>query len=468
MQIPIIAGIYADTGSPDFRTAYPRNMIPVPKAQGISNGYLRQADGIELGGEGPGTDRGGIRWNSELYRVMGTKLCRISANNSVAVLGDVGGGGAVTMDYGFDRLAIASGGRLYYWNGVDLSQVTDPDLGQALSVKWIAGYFMTTDGTHIVVTDLADPASVQTLNYGSAEADPDPIWAVDMLRNEAYAFGRYTIEVFQNVGGEGFPFQRIQGAQVGKGIMGSRSYASLGDTFVFLGSGRGEAPGVYQMTPGNVQKISTREIDRVLRGYTEDQLSGVVVEATVDKGHQHVYVHLPDQCLVYDTVGSAVIGDPLWFALTSSIVGLGTYRARNMVWCYDRWNVGDPTTSLFGCLTDDKCSHFGSTVGWEFSTQVVYANGNGAIVHDLELVCLSGKAEVGAKPVVWTQYSTDGQTWSQERAVSVGKTGERLKRIAWRNQGHLRHWRIQRFRGASDARLAVARLEAQLEPLATK
>jgi hypothetical protein len=30
------------------------------------------------------------------------------------------------------------------------------------------------------------------------------------------------------------------------------------------------------------------------------------------------------------------------------------------------------------------------------------------------------------------------------------------------------HWRMQRFRGTSDAHLSVARLEAQIEPLHTK
>ena len=45
MQIPILNGIYTDNDS-DFRTSYPRNMIPVPKAQGMSAGYLRPADGI--------------------------------------------------------------------------------------------------------------------------------------------------------------------------------------------------------------------------------------------------------------------------------------------------------------------------------------------------------------------------------------------------------------------------------------
>ena len=44
-QIPLFAGITTDANA-DFRTAYPVNMVPVPMAQGISDGYLRPADGI--------------------------------------------------------------------------------------------------------------------------------------------------------------------------------------------------------------------------------------------------------------------------------------------------------------------------------------------------------------------------------------------------------------------------------------
>jgi hypothetical protein len=85
--------------------------------------------------------------------------------------------------------------------------VVDPDLGTPIDVKWIAGYYVTTDGVNIVVTELNDPTAVNPLKYGSAEADPDKLWAVDELRNEMYAFGRYTIQVFENVGGDLFPFQ---------------------------------------------------------------------------------------------------------------------------------------------------------------------------------------------------------------------------------------------------------------------
>jgi hypothetical protein len=79
MQIPIVSGIYTNDAA-DFRTAYPKNLIPVVKQQGITNGYLRPADGIVSLGTGPGLDRGGINWNGVLYRVMGTKLVNIECN----------------------------------------------------------------------------------------------------------------------------------------------------------------------------------------------------------------------------------------------------------------------------------------------------------------------------------------------------------------------------------------------------
>jgi hypothetical protein len=207
MQIPILSGIFTDNG-PDFRTSYPVNLVPTPKASGISSGYLRPGDGIVANGTGPGADRGGINWEGKLYRVMGTKLVEISSAGVVTILGDVGGpvGELVTFDYSFDLLAIASGGRLYYWNGTTLVQVTDPDLGIVLDVVWVDGYFMTTDGEFLVVTELTDPTQVNPLKYGSSEVDPDPVVALLKLRNEVYALNRNTIEVFDNVGGALFPF----------------------------------------------------------------------------------------------------------------------------------------------------------------------------------------------------------------------------------------------------------------------
>jgi hypothetical protein len=466
MQIQILNGIYADT-TPELRTAYPVNMVPVPNNSGISKGFLRPGDGIVANGSGPGIDRGGINWNGTCYRVMGTKLVTVDSNGTVTVLGDVGGpvNTLVTFDYSFDQLAIASGGRLYYWNGA-LTQVTDPDLGTVLDFCWVDGYFMTTDGEFLVVTELNDPTQVNPLKYGSSEVDPDPVVALLKLRNEVYALNRNTIEVFDNVGGDLFPFARIDGAQIQKGVLGTFACCVYLERIAFLGSGRNEAPSIYIGASAQAQKISTQEIDELLLTYTEAQLSTVKLEARNDKAHQHLYVHLPDRTVVYDAAASEALGEQVWFTLTTTVVGFAQYRARNLVWAYDKWLVGDPQSSAIGYLVQSTGHHWGQQVRWEFGTAIVYNEGNGAIFNRLELVSLTGSVALGKNPQISTSYSTDGRAWSQDRSISVGTTGNTSKRLAWFQQGHMRNWRIQRFQGDSDAHVSFIRLEAQLEPLA--
>lgn len=473
MQIPIMNGTATDEG-PDFRTVYPRNMQPVPKQQGISNGYLRPAEGIAQIGTGPGADRGAQRWNNACYRVQGNSLVRVEADGSVIELGTVGGAGQVSMAYSFDRLAIAAGGSLYYSQGGAPARVTDPDLGPVLDVEWVDGYFITTDGTSIVATDLKDPTSVNPLRYGSSEADPDPVMCNLRLRaGEFYAVNRFTIELFNNVGGPLFPFARNEGAQINRGAIGTHAVTIIKtestDLLVFLGGGRTkdsvEPPAVWAGLNGGTQKLSTGEIDTLLLGYDEARLATSVMEVRTTKNHQLLYLHLPDRTLVYDAAASAAVQEPVWFTVDSGLAAPAQYRARNFVWCYDRWLCGDPTGPALGQLVDTVSTHFGQTIGWEFGTNILYNEGRGAIIHELELVALPGRVPLGANPVIWTSYSLDGVTWSQERAVAAGRQGQRTKRLVWLGQGSMQQWRIQRFRGTSDAHVAFARLEAKLEAL---
>ena len=480
MQIPILNGIYTDS-TPELRTAYPVNLVPVPKQSGISNGFLRPGDGIVFNGTGPGVDRGGINWQGNLYRVMGTKLVEIDSAGTVTILGDVGGptDQLVTFDYSFDVLAIASGGRLYYWIPVNttatlvwnptapiLRQVTDPDLGVVLDFCWVDGYFMTTDGEFLIVTELTNPLNVNPIKYGTSEVDPDPVVALLKLRNEVYALNRNTIEVFDNVGGELFPFARIDGAQIQKGVIGTQACCVFIERIAFLGSGRNEAPSIYVGASAVAQKISTQEIDNLLLQYTEAQLALVKLEARNDKSHQHLYVHLPDRTIVYDAAASEALQTPVWFTLTTTLEGFAQYRARNLVWIYDKWMVGDPQSTNIGYLVQDTGHHWGQQVRWEFGTLIVYNESNGAIFNEMELVSLTGSIALGKNPKISTSYSLDGQTYSQEKFISVGTIGNRQRRLAWFQQGHMRNWRIQRFRGDSDAHVSYVRLEAQIEALA--
>jgi hypothetical protein len=468
MQIPILNGIFTDN-TPELRTAYPVNLMPVPKVSGISNGFLRPGDGIVANGTGPGVDRGGINWNGDVYRVMGTKLVEISSTGAVTILGDVGSGGLVTFDYSFDELAVASDGRIYFWNGTTLTQGSYSlvTIGPIIDFCFIDGRFMLTDGERLFLTDIGNPLVIGAFAFEEPIADPDPVTSLLRLRNEVYAINRFTMEVYDNLGtAVPFPFGTISGAQVQKGCVGVQACCIYLDQIAFLGSGRNEAPGIYTAASATTQKISTQEIDNILLDYTEAQLSLVKIEARNDKNHEHLYVHLPNQTLVYDASASQALQTPVWFILVSTLTGLAQYRARNMVWAYDKWLVGDPQSNSIGYLVQDIGSHWGQQVYWEFGTLIVYNESNGAIFNELELVSLTGSVALGKNPQISTSYSLDGKSYSQERSISVGTIGNTKKRLAWFQQGHMRNWRIQRFRGDSDAHVSFVRLEAQIEALA--
>lgn len=464
-SIPILSGISA-SGS-DFRSAYPVNLIPVPKVQGISQGYLRPAEGIVAVADGGGANRGGTRFGDKQYRVMGNRFVRVDEDGTVTFIGNVTGTNWVSFAESFDYLAINGGGNIYLYDGATFAQITDVDLGTSLDVEWINGYFISTDGTSLVVTDLSNPFSVNPLRYGSSEISPDPVVSLLKLRNEIYAMNRFTIEVFAAVSnpGLGFPFGRIDGAQIMKGVIGSRACCEFMQALAFLGGGDNEPPSVWLGGGGDATKVSTREIDDILRAYPDTVLETAVLEARSDRSHQFLYIHLPDKALVYDGAASASMEQPVWFVLQSGSTPAG-YRARGMVWCYNRWNVADPFGTKIGYLTDDVGSHYGDDTLWEFTTPIIYNGGKGVQVHELELVALTGDVALGDDPTIATQYSGDGVRWSQPRYIRAGRKGELSKRLVWDRQGTFTNWRIQRFSGDSRAHISFARLEADMEMLA--
>jgi hypothetical protein len=396
---------------------------------------------------------------------MGSKLVSIDSSGVVTTIGDVGAGGPVDMVYSFDHLAIASNKNLWLYDKTTLAQNVDTDLGDVLSVVYLDGYFITTDGENMVVTELGDPFSVNPFKYGSSELDPDNIEAVLEVRNELYAINTNTIEVFNNVGGSGFPFARVEGAQIERGAVGASAAAVMGDALAFVGNGRNEAVGVYLAANGTASKISTAEIDDMLATY--ENIADVVVEVRLDRTHEFIYIHLPDQTLVFDKGASSAWKTLVWFTLDSGIIPGSQYRARGFVNVYNKWIAGDPTSTSVGAVTEKTSHHFGDLVGWDFSTTFFFNETRGAILWDIELTCLTGEVAIGLDPVISKTYSVDGVTFSQPITAKVGKQGDRSRRVKWQRNGRMNNKRLERFNGTSDAHITIARLDVAFEPLAT-
>lgn len=451
MQVPIQQGARLARGG--FETSFPVNLEHDLESSGISDGQLVTVRGVQQIATGPGLDRGAIMWNGVMYRVMGTKLVSL-VGATVTVLGDVGGSGPVRMAYSFDRLAIASDGRLFYWNGTVLTEVTDPDLGHALDLTWIDGYFVTTDGTSLVVTELLDPTQVDPLKYGSAEADPDPVTGVEVINEELYGFGRNTIQVFRNVGGLGFPFQVIKGATIPYGCISPYAKVRVLETVAFVGSGREEPLGIFIIAGGSAVRISTGEIDDLLEGVPE---SLIELEARRFGDDVHLVVHTPDVSAMIILETASEIGDKVWTILHSG--RFGPYRPRHALWDGTRHVCGDLVSGALGVMTRDTAAHFGQTTDSRFDVGLMFNDGKAFILQELELF---GQFPLGRPSTVFVSVTRDGEVWSNEVAIRL--VGLREQRAILRPGIRVPMALGMRFRFAEP--VAIARCEVQGEPLA--
>jgi hypothetical protein len=451
MQLPIQSGVALKDGK--FVTSLPINLEHSVIETGLAKGQLVTTRGAEPLGTGPGTDRGGIMWNGVHYRVMGQSLVTVAQDGTTTTLGTVGGFEPVRFTYSFDRLAVASGAHLFYWDGATLTEVTDPDLGAAYDVTWMNGYFITTDGEFVIVTELLDPTQIEGLKYGSAEIDPDPVTGVETLREELIVFGRHSVQFFQLTGGTGFPFANVRGATVPVGCVSAQAKCLTAGTVAFVGSGREEPLGVYAIDGGGAVRISTEEVDELLAGVDPAEIE---LESRRFGHEEHLILHLPSVSASFKVKASREAGSGLWTLLHSG--QFGTYRPRRAVWDGSRHIVGDEATNALGVLSEASTGHFGAVTRWQFDAGLLYNEGTGLIAHEIEI---AGQFELNRESQVFLSMTRDGQLWSNEVARRL--TGRREERCIWRPHVRLADRAGFRFRG--EGRVAIARADVRGEAL---
>lgn len=462
MRIPLIFGIAADNQA-EFRRSLPVNLEVVATDSRIAAAQFRAPSGAINLATAAGVDRGGYLYQGELYRVNGTSLNKIGADGSVTPLGTIPGEGQCGFDEGFGRLIIRGGGTLSYLTGTALTQVTDPDLGTCLDAIWIDGYTMTTDGEFVIVTELNDPTAVNPLKYGSAEEDPDEITGLIKVGNEAHALGRHSIQVFRNIGGNGFPFAPVRGATISIGCVGPDAKCLYADTFAFVGSARDEAIGVYLAGQGGATRISDRLIDDELAAVADP--ASIILENRSWRGERRLLVHLPAKTLCFHANATKALQEPVWTVLHS---GRGQpYRLRNAVLAGGGIVVGDLNSGSVGLLSDEVSTHFGEAVEWQFDAGLLYNEARGGILHALELVGLPGRGPFGLDAKAYLSLTRDGQVFSEEREFSMGQAGQRATRMAIRPRAMFRNYLGLRFRGFDANMPGIAALEAKITPLAS-
>jgi len=448
----------------DYRDLLPVNMYAVRREILGAEGYLIQYPGMDYITEASGKDRGAVyneRFNSH-YRVSGKNLISVSTGYDVTILGEVSGNKQVTLQdfYSFNTQGIISEGRFFLYDPIEgFREVVDPDLGSPIDGVWIDGYYFMTDGEFLFHTDINDEESIDPLKFATAEFMPDPSIGVAKTQdNKVLVFGRYSLEYFINDATEDFAFRRIENRAQKIGIVATHAKCESKSNYYITGSRKNEALGVYNIGVGSAQKVSSREIDKILATYKEYELVDMRMECREENNTTFVLIHLPNEVLCFNESIAVERGlDITWSILKSDVQGTSPYRSINGIFDPRRseWIYGDKRTNVLGKLNNSRATQYGEIIEWILYTPLVKLETFS--INSFEIATIPGQTpypEDKQKMTVAISLTYNGVTYSHEHWMVYGTPYNYDTRFRIRRLGYVNEWVGFKLRGASTSRVA--------------
>lgn len=330
------------------------------------------------------------------------------------------------------------------------TEITDADFtanGNPNGVAFVDGYFVfTTDAKKIIVSALNDPTSYNALDFGSAEADPDGCVCPFVYKNQLYIAGERTIEVFNNIGGTEFPFQRV-GQFYDVGLLGQRQMTVHESGVYFLGRGRGGAISAYHLDSEPVRITQTPQFEL-------NDTDTVDVEAHSVGGHDFImFMNRSEPAAVFDITENA------WHRRSSNFeysLYDGAYRPRGFVQVSGFTVVGDvvdnelgyyPSVSgkpvYLGIISSNESifSEYGEGVKREVTLSPLFNDFKPFSISHLEAIASSEPGGVGTNglKITVTKNSLDTSVsyeFLPDRSVDfIGNNRYDQARFIWRRLG---------------------------------
>jgi hypothetical protein len=426
MKTPILGSAYVarSVNAADARMV---NLFPeaVPDG-GKEPGFLNRAPGLRLlANMGDGPVRGLWQFNGYGYVVSGEVLYRVDSIWNVFPIGTVAGSsGPVSMSDNGTQLFIACNGPSFIYNSLTLEfkQITDPDFPGAVTVGYINGYFVFNEpnSQRIWITTLLDGASIDPLDFASAEGSPDGLVSLIVDHREIWLFGTNSVEVWYDAGTSPFPLVPVQGAFNEVGCIAAFSVAKLDNGLFWLGAdarGRGI---VYRANGYTAERISTHAVEWQIQEY--GNLSDAIAYTYQQDGHSFYVLIFPsaNTTWVFDVATS------LWHERAAFINGSFTRHRSNCQMSFsNEVVVGDHELGNIYAFDLEVFSDAGAVQKWLRSWRALPVGTNDlkrTAQHSLQL-----DAETGAidSSVITTPFIVDASSPDDTLLTEGGDT------LAW-------------------------------------
>jgi hypothetical protein len=452
VELPFANGFYVSESGPLIEKRAVNVYPVIPEGDAASQRVLFHTPGITQASSVVGANsRGGIVFSDgTLYRVIGNTLYSFDANGASTNHGTITGTNDVSMDSNGINIAIQDpAGDSYFFtpstNTLETNnEVTFLSFGQATSVTFKDGYYIyTTDEVFFSssVKTENDGKNFNALDFADAEISPDIIRKGFNDHNQLYILGATTTEVYRTIVTSGFPFQRIPGAMIPKGISAPNAIVSFDNSFVFLGAGANEKAAIYQALGSSINRISTKSIEQLIHGYSEETISNARAFSYSEDGNYFAVFTIGDHTFVYDQTNSKISQQKQWHERQTGITnGVG----------FKRCNV---------------YTEYSNTIERFWSTKPFIELGAGIFSREIELYMETGLGNDDvAAPQIRMDYSDNGgRSFSNEISLPLGEVGEYNTRLRWKRLGRIPNSRVLRWKTTEPVPINVFGLFANAE-----
>lgn len=358
---------------------------------------------------GVGPVRGFHVMDGTLYAVSGGTLYQINSDHTTTTLGGViSGTSVVSMADNGTELVIVNGTNGYIWSSAaGFRIISDTDFNAADTVTFMDSFFLfSQSGTgRFFRSDQLDGTSYDGTAFTTAESQSDDLLAIRNHKQVLYALGQRTVELYGNVGAANFPFQRIPGTTVDRGLAGSFAVTDEDESLFILGDDRIG----YRLSGRSLKRISTHAIEsEAWQNYSS--ISDVIMFSYTWNGHKFIFYTFPDiaETWCFD------VATTLWHERVShDRLGnsLGRWRGNCAESAYSRVYIGDAFSGKIGYLSNTTFTEFDEDTRAIAVSPPLYGNGKRVFMPWFELDIETGvglSSGQGSNPQVMMSVSDNG------------------------------------------------------------
>lgn len=350
---------------------------------------------------------------------------------------------------------------LYIIESDIVTKIDDPDLPtNCVSIESIAGYivFGFADGRYFISSQ-NEASQIDALDFASAEQAADKLKRLKVVGGALLVLGSETIEPWVNSGNADFPFELRSAMSITpKGCLAADSVEFIDNTIFWVGNDRK----VYRLEGYTAKKVSSEQVDRLIQG--DPNQDDIVSTSYSRAGHDFYVITGNNWSMQLDLATS-------YWAPRESYTST-RWRHDHAISAWDKVLIGDRNTGTIYYFDENTFTEAGDLMLYGVDMPPLHAFPNGGRLNAVHLDFVTGQGKVlasqqGFDPIAMVSVSRDGgNTYSNERQIKLGKSGNYRKRVNTRRLGRFEDKGCNiRIRVSDPVGRALALVDANVTPL---